>query len=104
MPRHLSQSTRASWRKVLRSWFSETAWGVGSWLTLAVLAVLPALLIRGLWLMVVAEPITDVTAATLSANVAGFVTWVAVMAGARRFFRRRRQLGRHSDGARTVAR
>ncbi len=98
MSRHLAHTKKASWRTVLGSLFSETAWGVGSWLTLAVLALIPALVARGLWLMAVAEPFTDEAAATLSANVAGVVTWVGGVAGVRRFFRRRRRVGRHAAG------
>lgn len=101
MSRHLSHSSGASWRRVVRGIFAESAWGAGSWLTVATLALIPALLVRGLWLVTLAEPFTDVAAATLSANVAGIVTWAGVVAGARRFFRRERQSGRHSEGLRS---
>ena len=75
-----------------------TASRVGSSLTLAVLAVIPALIIRSLWLVALAEPLQDVAGATLSANVAGVVTWLVVIAATRRFFHRRRAAGRHQQG------
>lgn len=67
-------------------------------MTLAVVAVIPGLIVRGLLLVALAEPLEDVVGATLSANVAGFVTWLAFVVGSRRFFRRSRATGRHQHG------
>ena len=82
---------------VARGLFHEGAWGLGSWLTVGVLAALPAGVIRALWLVILAEPLADAGTAAVSANVAGIVTWLGVMAAFRRFFRRKRVVGRHGE-------
>jgi hypothetical protein len=61
----------------------------------AVLALVPAIALRGLWLLTLAEPLGDVAAATLSANVAGLVTWLGAVFAMRRHFRRPPDVGRH---------
>jgi hypothetical protein len=86
--------------RVLRSLLGSTAWGVGAWATVALLAIVPAIALRGLWLLTLAEPLGDVAAATLSANIAGLVTWLGAVVAVRRHFRRPRDVGRHQGDVR----
>lgn len=96
MGRHLSHSRSASWARVVRGLFHRGAWGVGSWATVAVLAVIPAGAVSVVWLVLLAEPLTDAGSAAVSAIAAGAVTWVVVVLACRRYFRRARPTGRHS--------
>lgn len=97
--RHLTHSNGKSRRLVARGLLTAGAHRLGTWSTVAILALLPGLLVRGLWLVWLAEPLTDTDAASLSANVAAAVTWLAVAAGGVRFFRRKRRTGRHAHRA-----
>jgi hypothetical protein len=98
VPRHLSHTNQASWLKVGQRLLLSTAWGLGSWMTLAVVAIIPGLIVRELLLVALAEPLADVSGATLSANIAGFVTWLALVVGGWTFFRRDPAAGRHQIG------
>lgn len=62
---------------------------------MAIVAVLPATVVRWLWLIALAEPFGDEVMATLSANVASGVTWLGVVIGVRRLVRRNPLIGRH---------
>ena len=85
-----------SWARVLAQVGVRSVSDLGSWATVAIIAAVPAVVVGGVWFMVVDDLISDPDGALLNATVASLTTFAAMCAVVRSLTRvSRASSGRH---------